>query len=120
MKTSSAKAKGRRASQQVRQLLLKFAPHLKPDDVRVTPSGVTGEDVQLSPLARESYPFAIECKNVEKLNIWAAIEQAKSHVGDAEYFPQLYFTRNRAKLYMCMEAKHFFHYIELVKEGLNG
>ena len=118
MKTSSAKAKGRRAAQEVRKLMLHFSPELKPDDIKVTPSGVTGEDIQLSPAAREQYPFAIEVKNQEALNIWASLEQASGHVGDDEYFPQLYFTRNRTKLYMAMEAKHFLHYITLLKEKL--
>ena len=102
MKTSSAKAKGRRAAQEVRQLILEIHPELKADDVQVTPSGVTGEDLKLSPAARDLLPIAIECKNVEKLNIWKALEQAESH--SAEFEPVLFFKRNRGKLYAAVDA----------------
>ena len=49
MKTSSAKAKGRRLQQKVRDLLLETFTELEPDDIRSTSMGVSGEDLQLSP-----------------------------------------------------------------------
>jgi len=61
-------------------------------------------DLKLSPRALEQYPFEIENKNVEKLNIWAALEQAETH---GELNPILFFRRNRSKLYMAMEAERF-------------
>lgn len=114
MKTSSAKAKGRRAAQEVKALLLANAPSLEPDDIIVTPSGVTGEDLMLSPKARAIYPWSIECKNVEKLNIWQAIAQTEEH--SKVYTPILYFTRNRSDLYMCMKAEDF---LKIVAELYN-
>lgn len=105
MKTSSAKAKGRRCAQEVKELLLKSFSPLLPDDIKVTPSGVTGEDLWLSPLARVAFPYTIECKNVEALNIWKALEQAESHNPD---FPGiLFFRRNRSKLYVALSAEDF-------------
>lgn len=106
MKTSSAKAKGRRACQDVQELLYKYAVHLQPGDIEVTSSGVTGEDIKLSPAARDVYPFVIECKNQEKLNIWSAIEQAKTHVKGVEV-PLLFFKRNRSDLMVCLSAEDF-------------
>lgn len=105
MKTSSAKAKGRRAAQELRQMILELNPELKADDIVVTPSGVTGEDLKLSPAARAVLPLAIECKNVEKLNIWAALEQAESHCDIEENEPVLFFKRNRSKLYAAIDAQ---------------
>jgi hypothetical protein len=102
MRASSAKAKGRRLAQKLRDKILSSFLVLQEDDVRVTPSGVTGEDLLLSPLARQYVPFSIECKNVEKLNIWAALKQAES---EARKFPALLiFSRNRSKTYACMDV----------------
>ena len=97
MKTSSAKAKGRRLQQKVRDLLLETFTELEPDDIRSTSMGVSGEDLQLSPAARKLIPFAIECKNQEKLNVWDSLKQAEENSGD--YSPVLIFKRNRSKTY---------------------
>lgn len=112
MKTSSCKAKGRRACQEVRELLLQYAQDLKPDDIRVTSSGCTGEDLLLSPAAQEIYPLAIECKNQEALNVWSALKQAESHSNQEEIaavkrLPILFFRRNHSSLYVAMQAEHF-------------
>ena len=39
--------------------------------------GDSGEDILLSPAARKLFPFSVECKNQEKLNIWSSLEQAE-------------------------------------------
>ena len=80
MKPSSCKAKGRKACVEVRDLLLKYAPDLLPDDIRITPSGVPGDDLLLSPAAQKIYPLSVECKNVEKLTIWGALAQGEVRV----------------------------------------
>ena len=41
--------------------------------------GAQGEDVQLSPAARECIPFSIEAKNQEKLNVWSALDQCQAN-----------------------------------------
>jgi hypothetical protein len=107
MRTSSAKSKGRRACADVKELLHQFAPNLEPDDIIVTPSGVTGEDIRLSPEARRIYPFAIECKNQESLNIWSAYEQAIEHSKDTKYTPILFYKRNRSDLMVSLTAEDF-------------
>lgn len=112
MKTSSAKAKGRRLCQEVRDLLYKYAADLKPGDIEVTPSSCYGEDLKLSPAAREVYPFVIEGKNQEKLNIWDALEQAECHrpfsfSTDWLPVPVVFFRRNRSKMYVALEAESF-------------
>lgn len=107
---SARKAKGRAACALVRELLLKHAPELEEGDIWVTPSGVTGEDLKLSPKARDSYPIVIECKCQETLNIWDALKQAESHVRSQDrdsLTPILFFKRNNSKLYVAMQADEF-------------
>ncbi len=114
MKTSSAKAKGRRLQQEVRDLLVESFNQLLPDDVRSTGMGQSGEDIQLSPLARNHIPFSFECKNQEKLNIWQAISQAEDNAGG--YDPAVVFKRNRTKTYVAIPFNTF---VNLLKKS-NG
>ena len=93
MKTRSAKSKGRRLQNQIKELLLESFKELEPDDVRSAIMGETGEDIKLSPAARRQIPYSFECKNQEKLNIWESLNQAEENSGD--YPPVLIFKRNR-------------------------
>ena len=79
MKTRSAKNKGKRLQNNVRDLLLETFTELEPDDIKSTTMGEIGEDIQLSPAARKLIPYAIECKNQEKINIWESLKQAESN-----------------------------------------
>ena len=110
MKTRSAKNKGKRLQNSVRELLLETFTELEPDDIKSTTMGESGEDIQLSPAARKLIPYAFECKNHEKLNIWGALEQAESNSEKGK--PVLVFKRNRSKTYAVLEIKDF---IELIK-----
>ena len=111
MKIKSAKAKGRKAAAEVQEILLRTFPQLEEDDIRVTPSGVQGEDLQLSPRAREILPFAFEMKNRERLNIWDTIKQAQNHVKDSKHRPVAIFRRNRTPFHVCMELDTFLEII---------
>lgn len=102
MKPQSAKAKGQRLMKEVKTILVqRFGLH--DDDIRVTPSGVPGEDLSLSPLARSFLPFSVEGKNVEKLNIWDALEQSKGR----QYPGLVIFSRNRADTYVALKLEDF-------------
>ena len=101
MKPRSAKNKGKRLQNQVRDLILEKFQQLEEDDVRSTTMGDSGEDVLLSPFARRLFPFSIECKNQEKLNIWSSLEQAENNSGS--HTPLLIFKRNRTKTYAVLE-----------------
>jgi len=111
MKTSSCKAKGRRAAQELKETLLAWAPDLKDDDIIVTPSGVPGEDLVFSPKAREIYRFVSEIKNVESLNVHKAYEQAVAHWQKrgckTDEFPILFFKRNRTEMKVVLTLEHF-------------
>lgn len=116
MKTSSAKQKGRKFQQWVRDAILSLFPHLEDDDVRSTSMGASGEDIQLSPAARKAFPYQVECKNQERLNFWSAWEQA---TGSGEYMPLLFIKRNHTKPIVCMDAEHFFTLLERPEEEVS-
>lgn len=108
MKTSSAKAKGRRACQELQTLILRWFPDLSARDVRVTPSGSTGEDIQLSEAGTKAFPYAVEVKNQERLNIWKSLLQTSQHAQKLKLEPLLAFRRNRSELWVAIRADHFF------------
>lgn len=110
MKPQSAKAKGRNLQKWVRDKILAKFPHLEPDDVRSTSMGAGGEDVQLSPAARELFPYTIECKNMAKIAVYNYYEQAKQH-GKGE--PLVVIKQNNSKPLVIVDADYFFK--ELVK-----
>ncbi len=43
--------------------------------------GAGGEDIMLSAKARNMFPYSVECKNQETLNVWKAFEQAEHNSG---------------------------------------
>ena len=68
--------------------------------------GAGGEDVIMARAAREKFPYSIECKNQEKLNVWSAYDQAESNSGD--YEPLVVIKRNRQKPLVVLDAEYFF------------
>ena len=111
MKTRSAKNKGKRLQNNIRDILLEtFKEQLEPDDIKSTTMGESGEDIQLSPAARKLIPYAIECKNQEKLNIWESLKQAESNSEKGK--PVLIFKRNRSKTYAVLEIQDFINLIK--------
>ena len=110
MKPRSAKNKGKRLQNQVRDLILEKFNQLEQDDVRSITMGDSGEDILLSPAARRLFPFSVECKNQEKLNIWSSLEQAEANSEKGK--PVLIFKRNRSKTYAVLEIQDF---IDLIK-----
>lgn len=104
MRPSSAKAKGRRLQQYVRDLI-KDTFALPAEDVRSTGMGQSGSDIQLSARARKAFPFAVECKNTERLQIWESWEQAAAHAGEEKLEPLLVFKRNRSETLACMRIE---------------
>lgn len=69
------------------------------NDIKPTPMGVSGIDIQLSNTIRAVYPWGHEVKNHEKINIWAALEQCERNAALEELKPCLVFTRNRTPIY---------------------
>jgi hypothetical protein len=82
IKVSSAKAKGRNlqkwAVEKIVELLDYKLPENKDDShIRSREMGQSGVDVVLSKKAKQKFPFAIECKNQEKINLSEFMRQAK-------------------------------------------
>ena len=76
----SSKAKGRRLQNMVRdKLRAAFSSLLEEDDIKSQTMGMTGEDIVLSPAARKLIPYSIECKNVERLNVWQCLKQTEDN-----------------------------------------
>ena len=98
MKPQSCKSKGRRLQQKVARDIMDAFPQLGDGDVVSTSMGAGGEDIRMSPLARSLVPLSIECKCVEKLNVWSCLEQAERNA-PPDATPCLVFSRNRAPTY---------------------
>jgi|TARA_R110001583_G_scaffold47099_2_gene147570 hypothetical protein len=110
-KARSAKAKGRRLQNFLRDLLRSAFPSLHEDDIKSQTMGMTGEDIILSPHARQSIPYSFECKNVERLNLWEAINQCETNCSDRT--PVVVIKRNRTNAYAVLPVESF---IELIKD----
>ena len=110
MKPRSAKNKGKRLQNNVRDLILEKYTQLEPDDVRSITMGDSGEDILLSPAARRVFPFSVECKNQEKLNIWDALDQAEGNSG--KHTPLVIFKRNRSKTYAVLEFEELLQLLD--------
>jgi hypothetical protein len=112
MLTRSAKNKGKRLQNKVRDLLLEaFYDELEPDDIRSTIMGDSGEDLKLSPAARRLIPYSWEMKNQESISIWSSLNQAEENCPE-NVDPVLVFKRNRSKTYAVIELDKF---IELIR-----
>ena len=113
MKVGSGKAKGRRLQQWMRDLLIEELD-IHPEDIESRPMGSQGEDLIMSRAAREKFPFSIEAKNQESLNVWRAWEQALANSG--KYDPILVIKKNNVKPLVVVDAEYF---VNLIKENDN-
>ena len=104
MNPSSAKAKGRRLQQWVRDKLIEMLD-VHPEDIESRSMGAGGEDLIMARAARLKFPHSIECKNVEKLNIWEAYEQATANGGD--YEPIVVIKKNGKKPLVVIDAEYY-------------
>ena len=117
MKIKSAKAKGRALQYLVRDKLRDVfvntnkIPRLHEDDIKSQTMGMTGEDIILSPKAREMIPYSFECKNVERLQFWNAVNQAESNATEKR-IPAIVVKKNKQKPYVAIPLNHF---IEILK-----
>ena len=104
MKTQSAKAKGRRLQQWVRDLLIEEL-RVHPEDVESRSMGAGGEDLIMARAAREKFPYSVECKNQEKVNVWESYSQAVENSKD--YEPVVVIKRNNHKPLVVVDAEYF-------------
>ena len=103
----SSKAKGRRLQNFVRDMLREiYTPLLHEDDIKSQTMGMTGEDIILTPAARKLIPFSFECKNVERLQMWRAIDQCETNIKDASC-PAVVFKKNGKQPYIAIPFNKF-------------
>jgi len=114
MKTSSAKAKGRKLQQWFRDLLIEKL-NVHPEDIESRSMGAGGEDLIMSKAARNKFPYSIECKNQERMNIWSAWDQANNNKGI--YEPLVVIKKNGVKPLVVLDAENF---LDMIKEFKNG
>ena len=81
MKTSSAKAKGRKLQQWFTNLLVEVLS-LDKEDLESRPMGSQGEDIIMGKQSRDQFPYSIECKNQERLQIWKSLQQAEGNTAE--------------------------------------
>lgn len=79
LKTSSAKAKGRKHQQNIRDAIMRAFPHLQEGDIESRSMGSGGVDLMFSPLARKTLPISIEAKKTKKTPARAEIGQAQAN-----------------------------------------
>ena len=93
----------------LKEKLYDYFPSLRQGDIKTAVMGESGEDIILSPAARDLIPYSFECKNQERLNIWESLSQAEDNSGD--YAPIVVFKRNRSKTYIAVELEEFLKLI---------
>lgn len=105
----SSKAKGR-AGVLLAVALLRRHLGLEEADIFVKATSQGGCDVHLSPEARRRFPFSIEVKNAEALNIWAALRQAEQNA-DPLHPPLLFFKRANSPQFVALQATEFLRWL---------
>lgn len=111
---SSRKAKGRNLQMKVCSLFSEKMdiPYDQSDDeclIHSREMGQHGTDIILRGEAGKRFPFSIECKNQEKLNLNSAILQAKENLGkDKEWI--VIHKKNGTEIFCTLDFKTFLKY----------
>lgn len=114
IKTSSAKAKGRNLQQYVRDKLMNLSESFREGDIESQSMGVSGEDLVMSPHARDILPISVECKAHAKFAVYTIIDQCKENTPDGCQ-PVVVLKANRRKPVAVIDLDY---YIELERKRL--
>ena len=117
MKPQSCKAKGRNLQKWVRDQLIEQLD-IHPEDIESRSMGAGGEDLIMARAARQKFPFSVECKNVEKLNVWEAYEQATVNAGT--YEPIVVMKKNHKKPLVVIDAETFIKLIGKIDRTMDS
>lgn len=104
MRPSSAKAKGRKLQQWFTNKMVEILG-LDSEDLESRPMGSQGEDIIMGKQSRDKFPYSIECKNQEAVNLWKAYAQAEENCKG--YEPLVVLKRNRSKPLVLLDAEYF-------------
>lgn len=110
---ASRKAKARELQKYVAQKISDITgiPCGKDELIESREMGQAGSDIKLIGPAKKAFPFAVECKRQEKLNLHEAIKQAKAN--QPEGTDWLVVTRrSNEEAIITMDADKFFELYE--------
>ena len=116
IKISSRKAKGRKLQQWVckqisEAIRIPYTPGNDNSLIQSRPMGQKSTDVVLRGQAQDLFPFSVECKSTEKINLYTDISQAMMNVkGESDWL--LIHKRNGSSPIAILDAKAFFNIIE--------
>jgi hypothetical protein len=106
MKPRSAKNKGKKFQNYVRDRILQTFPQLEENDVKSTTMGESGTDVFLSPAAAKVFPYGVECKSIAKFVGNTYFDQARSNT--PEGMESVVFVKeNRRDPLVLISLEHF-------------
>ena len=109
MNAKSAKAKGRVLQNLVRDKLHELFPKLT-EDISSQTMGMKGMDIVLTPLAKKKVPYAFECKNVERFDLWKTWEQAEDNAENLN--PVVVVKKNKKKPKVVIDLELFLKLIK--------
>ena len=104
MNRRSAKNKGNRLQVWVYERFLTLFG-LDEGEIRPAQGGEHGMDIKAIPRSRDRYPYAVECKNQEKISIWQAWKQAE--LNSEGHTPLVIFKRNHSDVMVLMTFEEF-------------
>jgi hypothetical protein len=84
------------------------------EGMMVKATSMPGVDLYIAPEHRPKFPFSIEVKNVEQLNIWAALAQAQENQESGA--PIVFFKRSGTPFFIAIDAETFLS----MQQRLNG
>jgi len=115
IKISSRKAKGRRLQQEIAKRISEITsiPCGKDCEISSREMGQSGTDVRLIGKALEMFPYAVECKNTEKIDLWSAIDQAKTNQKNGTEW-LLFIKRNNTDPVVVLSADEFFNLMKYI------
>lgn len=107
--TQSRKQKGRKHQQEIAADIRNEITNgdLSIHDVWSTSMGASGIDVKLSARARAAFPFAVECKRQEQINVHNAFIQAQDNAKKEGLSPLLVSRRNHEPAIAVIEWSVF-------------
>jgi hypothetical protein len=111
---ASKKAKGRIMQQWVRDKILAAFKTLRPDDVKSTSMGASGEDLQFSPFARDLLGISVECKSHKSFAVYKIYEQCVTNAKGNE--PVVFIKQNNSKPLAIMDAEYYISLLKASKE----
>ena len=109
MNPKSVKAKGRVLQNLVRDRLRCLYPKLT-KDIQSQTMGMKGMDIVLTPMAQKKIPYAFECKNVERFDLWKTWDQAEDNAEDLD--PVVVVKKNKKKPKVVIDLELFFKLIK--------